>query len=120
MKKFIFILLAFFCLSCKEKHTCELDLRHIKVVNAPEVLSYQGRIGQDFDSALDSLKSYRSIKTEISTELIETDFCYDDRVFNIIVYVEHRQSNIEYDYVYDVDVLDSYGNYFVRVCTLPD
>ena len=66
------------------------------------------------------VRSYKSIKTEISTEPIETDFCYDDREFNTIVYVEHRQSNIEYDYVYDVDVLDSYGNYFVRVCTLPD
>ena len=118
MKKYLFILLILFCFSCKEKHACDLDLRHIKVVNAPEVLSYRGRIGQDFDSALDSLKSYKSIKTEISTEPIETDFCYDDRVFNAIVYIEYLQSDIEYSH--HEDVLDSFGNYFVRVCTLPD
>jgi hypothetical protein len=85
---------------------------------------FRAKIGNDFDSALDSLKrqyepqlveleatGYYSGKGYfIEKERINVDFIYDDRVFFYLIF---KDSVITYRHlIRNFDVLDEKGNYY--------
>lgn len=88
------------------------DLTAIIVKEYPcDTLNYIGRIGDDFDSALDSLRSLKNISSGISTVPLEVLFDFDNRKFYGIIYGDCG--------IY-TDVLDTKGNYFLRSYYNPD
>lgn len=86
-------------------------------------IAYQGRIGYDFDSALDSLiRKYEPKLTtmakeghysgegfNIAKEKMNIDFSYDSREFFLLTISD--KANI-YQYLFTGDVIDEKGNYF--------
>jgi hypothetical protein len=75
---------------------------------------YVSRLGNDFDSALDSLIKLKEQTNTVSiencyieTEMITIDFSCDDRLFYIIGFMD----SIKHFYV-SLDVIDNKGNYF--------
>ena len=84
---------------------------------------YKSRIGDDFDSALDSLLNrYEPILNTLATEghysgegliidkkKINVDFSYDNRAFVLLTFID--KANI-YQYLFTGDVIDEKGNYF--------
>ena len=88
------------------------DLTHIRIKGNPgETLEYIGKIGSDFDTALDSLRRRKSISSEIIKEPLEVLFDYDDRLFFGIVYGDCGMYS---------DVLDTKGYYYLRTWYTPD
>jgi len=84
----------------------EHDLTNITVKEKPcEKLGYIGKIGNDFDSALDSLIKVKNISSEIFKDPLETLFDFDDREFYGIMYGDCGMYS---------DVLDTKGNYYSR------
>ncbi|MBP5769939.1 MAG: hypothetical protein J6W75_01060 [Bacteroidaceae bacterium] len=82
------------------------DLTRIRLKEAPgETLEFIGRIGSDFDTALDSLRKLKNIPSEIIKEPIEVLFDYDDRLFFGISYGDCAMYS---------DVLDTKGYYYLR------
>ena len=82
------------------------DLTQIRIKENPaETLEYVGRIGNDFDTALDSLRQHKRISSEIHKEPLEVLFDYDDRLFFGIAYGDCAMYS---------DVLDTKGNYYLR------
>ena len=73
--------------------------------NPAETLEYVGRIGNDFDTALDSLRQLKHIPLEIHKAPLEVLFDYDDRLFFGIAYGDCAMYS---------DVLDTKGNYYLR------
>ena len=87
------------------------DLTQIRIKDRPsEVLEYIGKIGSDFDTALDSLRILKSISSEIKIEPLEVIFDYDNRLFFGIVYGDCGMYS---------DVLDTKGNYYLRTWYSP-
>jgi len=83
-----------------------IDLTQIRIKEQPEEkLEYIGKIGDDFDAALDSLKELKNITSEIIKEPLEVLFDYDNRLFFGIIYDECGNYS---------DVLDTKGNYYLR------
>ena len=86
-------------------------------------IEYQGRIGNDFDSALDSLiRRYEPILNTLATEghysgeglnidkaKINVDFSYDNRAFFLLTISD--KANI-YNCLFTGNVIDERGNYF--------
>ncbi|MDR1343696.1 MAG: hypothetical protein LBK18_10660 [Prevotellaceae bacterium] len=111
------ILLATFFIACDtntENSGLENqpDLTEIRIKERPcETLEYIGKIGNDFDFALDSLCKYKNISLEISKELLKVLFDYDNRDFYGIAYGDCGMYS---------DVLDSKGNYYLRSWYCPD
>ena len=81
---------------------------------------YQSRIGNDFDSVLDSLirereplltgqPSYSGQGYNIDKKKINVDFSYDNRAFVLLTFID--KANI-YQYLFTGDVIDERGNYF--------
>ena len=81
---------------------------------------YQSRIGNDFDSALDSLirereplltgqPSYSGQGYNIDKKKINVDFRYDSREFILLTFID--KANI-YNWLCTGDVIDERGNYF--------
>lgn len=81
---------------------------------------YQSRIGNDFDSALDSLirereplltgqPSYSGQGYNIDKKKINVDFRYDSREFILLTFID--KANI-YNLLCTGDVIDERGNYF--------
>jgi len=122
MKQIVFFLMiATFFPSCKNECTCN----GYTVNQDPcECVVFQGEIGSDFDSALDSLKKlhaplFNTLATEghysgkgyyIEKEKLNVDFTEDDRDFFRLTYVDsisNRFISIHYR-----DVLDENGNYY--------
>lgn len=82
------------------------DLTQIRIKERPsETLEYVGKIGGDFDTALDSLRKIKYIPSEIIKEPLEVLFDYDSRLFFGIIYGECGNYS---------DVLDTKGNYYLR------
>ena len=83
-------------------------------------ITYICRIGNDFDSALDSLirereplltgqPSYSGQGYNIDKKKINVDFSYDNRAFVLLTFID--KANI-YQYLFTGDVIDERGNYF--------
>ena len=82
------------------------NLTEIRIKEKPcEMLKYVGKIGDDFDSALNSLKKSKNISSDIMIEPLKVLFDYDTRQFFGIVYG---------DCGLYADVLDSKGNHYLR------
>lgn len=82
------------------------DFTQIRIKSKPaEKLQYKGRIGNDFDSALDSLRKLKGIHSEIIKQPLEVLFDYDDRMFFGVVYGDCAMYS---------DVLDTKGYYYHR------
>lgn len=87
---------------------------------------YQSRIGDDFDSALDSLLNrYEPILNTLATEghysgeglnidkkKLNVDFSYDNRAFVLLTITDN--ANI-YNVLFTGDVIDEKGNHFVII-----
>lgn len=108
MEKTTLALLLFTLLfiTCDNDHVREPDLSQIRIREDPsETLNYIGKIGIDFNSALDSLKILKDITSEITKEPLEVLFDYDDRIFWGISF----GGCVNY-----TDVLDTKGYYYLR------
>ena len=82
------------------------DLTQIRIKDNPgETLEYIGKIGNDFNTALDSLRKLKGISSEIIKEPLEVIFDYDDRLFFGISYGECGMYS---------DVLDTKGYYYLK------
>ena len=89
-----------------------LDLTQIRIKDRPgETLEYIGKIGSDFDTALDSLRILKNISSEIEKEPLEVLFDYDDRLFFGIIYGDCAMYS---------DVLDTEGYYYLRTWYSPE
>ena len=112
MKKLLFsILLATLFIACDKSSENQPDLTAIRIKERPcETLEYVGKIGNDFDSALDSLR-YFNIISEVIKQPLEVLFDYDDRKFYGIVYDDCGNYT---------DVLDTKGNYYLRTWYCPE
>jgi hypothetical protein len=83
----------------------EPDLTGIKIKDNPcETLKYIRQIGRDFDTALDSLRMFKNITSEITRAPLEVIFTADDRLFY----------GIEYGAGKYTDVLDTKGGWYER------
>ena len=88
------------------------DLTQIGIKAKPaEKLQYEGRIGSNFDTALDSLRKLKAIHSEIIKQPLEVLFDYDDRMFFGIVYGDCAMYS---------DVLDTKGYYYHRSWYSPE
>lgn len=86
-------------------------------------INYESRIGVDFDSALDSLISiyeptilgnYAENGYYIEKERIDVDFCYDNRNFFLLTFIDAE--NI-YNWLITSVVIDEKGNYlYLEYC----
>ena len=89
-----------------DEDTAMPDLTQIGIKAKPaEKLQYEGRIGSNFDTALDSLRKLKAIHSEIIKQPLEVLFDYDDRMFFGIVYGDCAMYS---------DVLDTKGYYYHR------
>ena len=117
MRQLLFyILLVTFFVACDENSENPIlnqpDLTEIGIKARPcEMLEYVGEIGNDFDSALDSLRKLKSIFSDIINVPLEVLFDYDNRQFYGIAYG---------DCGLYTDVLDTKGNYYLRSWYCPD
>ena len=109
MKKLVFpILLTVLLAACSSDETSIVspDLTHVRVKDNPsETLEFKGKIGTDFDNALDSLRRLKSFSSAMKIPL-DVLFDADNREFYGIVY--DRCGTY-------ADVLDSKGNYYLRL-----
>ena len=110
MKRILFsILLATILVACDNNLP---DLTKIRIKERPcEVLEYVGNIGNNFDTALDSLRILKNIYSEIIKVPLEVLFEYDNRQFFGIIYDDCGMYT---------DVLDTKGNYYLRSWYCPD
>ncbi len=100
------LLFTLLFITCDNDHVREPDLSQIRIREDPsETLNYIGKIGIDFNSALDSLKILKDITSEITKEPLEVLFDYDDRIFWGISF----GGCVNY-----TDVLDTKGYYYLR------
>ena len=113
MKQLLFsMLFATLFVACDKNLENPPDLTKIMIKERPcEILEYVGKIGKDFDLALDSLRKLKNISSEIIKEPLEVLFDYDDRQFFGITYGDCGMY---------ADVLDTKGNYYLRTWYCPD
>jgi hypothetical protein len=122
MKAIVFIFLfATLCVACDDnpvissesgQNIVRPDLTQIRIKENPgETLKYIGRIGKDFDTALDSLRKLKEISSEITKEPLDVLFDYDSRLFFGINYADCMMYS---------DVLDTDGNYYARTWYISD
>ena len=111
MRKLLsYILFATLFVACDKNS--EPDLTKIRIKERPsEMLEYVGKIGKDFDLALDSLQKRKNISSETTKVLLEVLFNFDNRKFYGIVYEDCGMYT---------DVLDTKGNYYLRSWYCPD
>lgn len=101
-----FILFATLVVACENNFENKPDLTKIRIADRPcETLEYIGKIGNDFDTALDSLRNLKNIYSEIVKEPLEVLFDNDNRKFYGI---------IQGDCAMYSDVIDTKGNYYLR------
>ncbi len=113
MKQILFsILFATFFVACDKNSENSPDLTTIRIKKRPcEILEYVGKIGKDFNTALDSLRKLKNISSEIIEEPLEVLFGYDNRQFFGIAYGDCGMYT---------DVLDTKGNCYLRTWHCPD
>jgi hypothetical protein len=142
MKKIVFYsLFAALLLACDKDSETLADttqnteisayLTQIRIKERPnEMLQYVGEIGNDFDSALDSLiRKYEPILNtlakeghysgegyNINKEKINVEFSYDSREFILLTFTD--KVNV-YQILFSGDVIDEKGNYY-RLIERPD
>ena len=110
MKQILFTIFLFATLfvACSTDETPVLlpDLTQVRIKEKPgETLEYVGKIGSDFDTALDSLRKLKDIPSEVVKEPLEVLFDGDDRLFFGISYGDCGMYS---------DVLDTKGYYYLR------
>ena len=99
-------LLAMIVPAQETQYNSNPDLTHIRIKDDPgETLDYIGKIGSDFDTALDSLRKLKAIRSEIIKAPLEVIFDDDDRLFFGISYGDCGMYS---------DVLDTKGYYYLR------
>jgi hypothetical protein len=133
-KKVLSVLFVTLIISCGKDPSVKPDavqdpftssgLTHIRILGKfNERLEFVGKIGDNFDSALDSLQRkyeplfcglvaeghYSGEGYIISKEKMNVDFSYDDRDFILLTFID--KSN-QYNYLITGDVLDGRGNYY--------
>lgn len=133
-QKLLIILFATFIAACGQEPAITPNavqepaassrLTHIRIMGRPgEQLEYVGEIGDDYDSALDSLQRkydpwFSGLVAEghysgegyiISEEKLSVDFSYDDRDFILLTFIDKANP---YNYLITGDVLDGKGNYY--------
>jgi hypothetical protein len=113
MKQILFsMLFAILFIACDKNEESLPDLTKIRIKERPcEVLEYVGKIGNDFDLALDSLRKLKNSSSEIIKESLEVLFDCDNRQFWGIAYGDCGMYT---------DVLDTKGNYYLRTWYCPD
>jgi len=114
MKRIVFyMLLATLFVACDNKSEITPDLTSLKIKDDPcETLEYLAKIGNDFDSALDSLKKLKSIPPEeIRIGSLEVVFDYDTRQFHSVEYGDCGLYS---------DVLDTKGHHYLRSWYAPN
>ncbi|MDR0688409.1 MAG: hypothetical protein LBF55_06995 [Prevotellaceae bacterium] len=90
----------------------QIDLTAIRLKERPcETLEYVGKIGHNFDAALDSLRNLKNIASVREKRPLEVLFDYDNRQFYGIAYGECG--------LY-ADVLDTKGNLYLKTHYCPD
>lgn len=125
MKQIIFpILFATLFVACDKNPEISPDLTQIRIKERPcETLEFTGKIGNDFDSALDSLiKKHESILNtlakeghysgegcNIDQENINVNFSYDSREFRLLTFTDKANTS---RILFSDDVIDEEGNYF--------
>jgi len=121
-----FLLLAVLFITCR-KHSCTCTGYTVDK-NPCGCVLFQNKIGNDFDSALDSLKKqYESkfIELEangyysgkgyfIEKEKINVDFTEDDRTFFYVMFIDSViiDGHLTNRHLNRFDVLDEKGNYY--------
>lgn len=123
------MLLIFLFATCDKPCTCtgEYTVDNNKCV----CIKFKGKIGSDFDSALDSLKKwyepqFNTLITEghysgegyyIEKEKINVDFMEDDRVFFLLTFIDSARIH---NLIITHDVIDEKGNYYKYIIGLKD
>ena len=104
-----------------QEETLFKENKTFDIRNGGELLIYLGRIGYDFDSALDSLKNsyepllntlakeghYSGEGYDITKEKMDVNFVYDNREFTLLTFID--KANV-YQYLITCEVIDSKGN----------
>jgi hypothetical protein len=131
MKKLILTLfLSIIFIACKRPCTCDGDFTVDQ--NRCVCAKFKGKIGYDFDSALDSLKKWYEPKFNILTneghysgegyyiekEKINVDFVEDNRSFFLLTFID--SVSIYLNAIATNDVLDEKGNYYHYIIGLKD
>ena len=111
------------CTACDECKKWEKKKGYYNVLengkNTCTFIAYQAKIGDDLDTALDSLIKWNAFylidkEYYVKKENLTVDFRKDDRLFYKICFID---ANFPYGDSYEVDlfmpsVLDSYGNHY--------
>lgn len=120
----IFILTIVLILSCKNNiEVSEPNSTKIPIVNMCGTIEYKEKIGNDFDSALDSLiKKYEPAWNILVTEghysgkgynidekIIDVDYNYDNRKFIFITFTDKAN---DYNILNANDIIDDKGNHY--------
>jgi len=131
MKKLILtLLLALLFIACEKPCTCNGDFTVDK--NCCICVKFIGKIGNDFSSAVDSLKKWYEPKfnilaTEghysgegyyIEKEKINVDFTDDNRAFFLLTFIDSVSTYL--NPIATNDVIDEKGNYYHYIITLKD
>ena len=124
---FFFLVLAHLFVACDKPCNCK---GYSVDKNPCRCVVFKGKIGNDFDSALDSLKNLNEakfIEEEITgywsigyysggyfieKEKVNVDFIDDDRAFFYIMFMD---SVVTYRQLNRFDVLDEKGNYYLYI-----
>ena len=92
-----------------------------------EYIVYRAKIGNDLETALDSLEKSGAFLTNgreyyLKTEIITVAFYKDDRTFYDILLMDARfPSELSYEHcLFSPGVLDSKGNHYGRIHDCPD
>ena len=115
-----------FC-SCAKNFENEPDLINIKITDSScERLEYVTKIGNDYDTALDSLMQiyepnlqalaieghYSGEGYYIDKEKINVDFDYDERDFILLTFKDKANIN---RLLFTNDVIDEKGNHYIHI-----
>ena len=122
MKQLTFcLLIVFLFVACDKSCTCK---GYSVDQNPCGCIIFKGKIGNDFEVALDSLKKYYEpkfnvLETEghysgkgyfVRKDKLNVDFADDDRDFFWLTFID---SVNEYRYIATWDVIDEKGNYYL-------
>ena len=124
-----FLFLAALFLACDKQCTC---IGYAVNQTPCECVIFQGKIGNDFDLALDSLKKHYEPEFKIKFEQgfysgkgyfvekygINVDFDEDDRLFFQLIFRDSLPP--DYKYLVTSDIIDEKGNYYVHTTGLRD
>ena len=128
---FFLILFATLFAACNNDCGCR-DNDYTVNGNPCVCIKFKGQIGNDFDSALDSLKRqyeplFQTLATEghysgkgyyIEKEKINVDFADDDRAFFCLIFVD--SVSVYINHLATMDVIDEKGNYYYYHIGLKD